>query len=66
MMEYFGWDGEVTRNNGLEGEDRDLGFKTCWFGLPTMQPQGMSESGVLGRIPAGRHTCWDYQQIDGI
>lgn len=42
MMEYFGWDGEVTRNNGLEGEDRDLGFKTCWFGLPTMQPQGMS------------------------
>lgn len=66
MMEYFGWDGKVTRNNSLEGEDRDLGFKTCWFGLPTMQPRGMSESGVLGHIPAGRHTCRDYQQIDGI
>lgn len=67
MMEYFGWDGgTLPERICLECEDRDFWFKTCWFELTTMQSQGMSEPGVLGGIPAGRRTCGDYQQRDGI
>ena len=58
---------KLPEGKGLECVGCDFfWFKTCWFELPSRQPRGMSEPGVLGGIPAGRCTCWDYQPIDGI